>query len=75
VSVNYLNAADLGARGWTEVNDSFQHFVSLGSLNVSVRATHLDELADFLPAKDIMVSALDLIIDRAHVYAWCIRVH
>ena len=41
---------------------------------VSVQATHLDELADCLPAKHIIASALDLIIDRAHVYAWCTHV-
>ncbi len=42
---------------------------------VSVQATHLDELADCLSAKHIMVSALDLIKVRTQVYARCTRVH
>jgi hypothetical protein len=43
--------------------------------HVSVQATHLDKLADCLCAKRIIASALDLIIDRDHVYAWCTHVH
>jgi hypothetical protein len=45
------------------------------SAAVSVPPTHLDELADCLSAKHIIASALDLIIDRAHVYPWCTHVH
>ena len=36
-----------------------------------VTPTYLDEPADFLSAKHIMGSALDLIKDRTHVYACC----
>ena len=46
-----------------------------GACSVSVQATHLDEPADCLSAKHIIASALDLIIDRAHVYAWSTDVH
>ena len=62
--------------GWAKTIGNLRQVMVRGLQKVvSVRATHLDEPADCLSAKHIIVSALDLIKVRAHIYAWCIRVH
>ena len=59
-----------------KVRKAAEESVTLSNeMKVSVRATHLDEPADCLSAKHIKAIVSYLINDRAHIYAWCIRVH
>jgi len=66
---------DLGLPDAAEMQVKATLAAKIGEIIVSVRATHLDEPADCLSAKHIKAIVSYLINDRAHIYAWCIRVH